>query len=159
VRDWVLDHATPKSGETVLDVGCGDGLIAFEALERVGEQGMVIFSDISQDLLDRCRVLAAEIGVLDRRSSTSAAIAWGVLHKVLNDYCPHHATGVGCPAWAIAHAASFGSVESAVQRSGIRAVGRIPTPAQASSRSLRADRAWPGRRRRHVRGSGPSRRG
>jgi hypothetical protein len=25
VRDRVLDHAAPKPGETVLDVGCGDG--------------------------------------------------------------------------------------------------------------------------------------
>ena len=37
----------------MLDVECGDGLIAFGALDRVGEEGVVIFSDISQDLLAR----------------------------------------------------------------------------------------------------------
>jgi arsenite methyltransferase len=73
VRDRVLDHAAPKLGETVLDVGCGDGLIAFGALERVGEQGTVIFSDISQDLLDHCQHLATQMGVLDRCQFVHAA--------------------------------------------------------------------------------------
>ncbi|MDP9285207.1 MAG: class I SAM-dependent methyltransferase [Actinomycetota bacterium] len=36
VRDRVLERAEIQPGETVLDVGCGDGLIAFGALERVG---------------------------------------------------------------------------------------------------------------------------
>jgi arsenite methyltransferase len=58
VRDRVLDGAEVRDGETVLDVGCGDGLIAFGALERVGEGGRVIFSDVSQDLLDVSRELA-----------------------------------------------------------------------------------------------------
>jgi arsenite methyltransferase len=50
----------------VLDVGAGDGLIAFGALERLGPSGQVIFSDISQDLLDHCRAAAAAEGLLDR---------------------------------------------------------------------------------------------
>jgi arsenite methyltransferase len=53
-RDRILEHATVAEGETILDVGCGDGLIAFGALDRVGKEGLVIFSDISQDLLDHC---------------------------------------------------------------------------------------------------------
>jgi len=53
-------------GDAVLDVGCGDGLIAFGALEKVGPTGRVVFSDISQDLLDHCRVLAEQLGVLNR---------------------------------------------------------------------------------------------
>jgi ubiquinone/menaquinone biosynthesis C-methylase UbiE len=66
VRDRVLDNAALAAGDTLLDVGCGDGLIAFGALDRVGESGTVIFSDISRDLLDHCRQLAADAGVLDR---------------------------------------------------------------------------------------------
>ena len=66
IRDRVLDHAGLREGETLLDVGCGDGLIAFGALERVGPSGMVIFSDISQDLLDHSHALAEQMGVLDR---------------------------------------------------------------------------------------------
>ena len=56
VRDRVLDRAGVRGGEIVLDVGCGDGLIAFGALERGARR--VIFSDISSDLLDVCRELA-----------------------------------------------------------------------------------------------------
>jgi arsenite methyltransferase len=66
VRDQVLEHAKIKEGEAVLDVGCGDGLIAFGALDSVGEQGTVLFSDISQDLLDYCQTLAEQLHVLDR---------------------------------------------------------------------------------------------
>jgi arsenite methyltransferase len=33
-RDKVLDLARVREGEIVLDVGCGEGLIAFGALER-----------------------------------------------------------------------------------------------------------------------------
>jgi len=65
-RDRILEHAAIAEGERVLDVGCGDGLIAFGALDRVGEEGQVIFSDISQDLLDHCRSLAQQLQALER---------------------------------------------------------------------------------------------
>ena len=66
VRDRVLRNATLTGGETLLDVGAGDGLIAFGALKLVGEGGRVVFSDISQYLLDHSRSLARQMGVLDR---------------------------------------------------------------------------------------------
>ncbi len=66
VRDRVLDNAGVSEGDAVLDVGAGNGLIAFGALGRVGERVTMIFSDISRDLLDRCRELAERMGVLDR---------------------------------------------------------------------------------------------
>ena len=66
MRDRVLAHAQVAPGDTLLDVGAGDGLIAFGALPLVGEHGTVVFSDISQDLLDHCRQLAQQAGVLDR---------------------------------------------------------------------------------------------
>ena len=66
LRNDLLDRARLKPGETVLDVGTGDGLIAFGALDRVGVTGRVIFSDISRDLLDRCREAVAAEGLLDR---------------------------------------------------------------------------------------------
>jgi ubiquinone/menaquinone biosynthesis C-methylase UbiE len=64
-REQVLTHAHLKAGDVFLDVGTGTGLIAFGALELVGEQGQVLFSDISQDVLDHCQALAAERGVLE----------------------------------------------------------------------------------------------
>jgi arsenite methyltransferase len=66
VRDTVLDRARLQPGDTVLDVGAGDGLIAFGALERLGPSGQVIFSDVSQDLIEHCRKAAAAEGLLDR---------------------------------------------------------------------------------------------
>jgi len=66
VRERVLEGARLADGETLLDVGCGDGLIGFGALERLGERGRVVFTDVSQDLLDHCRSLAEELGVADR---------------------------------------------------------------------------------------------
>lgn len=60
VRDRVLDNAGPLEGATLLDVGTGDGLIGLEALERVGAGGSVIFSDISEALLEQVRAAAGE---------------------------------------------------------------------------------------------------
>lgn len=65
-RDRVLGNAGMGEGDTLLDVGAGDGLISFGALDLVGEKGRVIFSDVSQDLLDHSRELAEEMRVLDR---------------------------------------------------------------------------------------------
>jgi ubiquinone/menaquinone biosynthesis C-methylase UbiE len=59
VRDRVLANARVGPSDAVLDVGTGDGLIGFAALDLVGDEGRVIFSDISDDLLARCRQLAA----------------------------------------------------------------------------------------------------
>lgn len=64
VRDRVLDNAVLREGETLLDVGCGNGLIPFGALERGA--GEVVFADISAPLLDDCRALAADTGLSDR---------------------------------------------------------------------------------------------
>jgi arsenite methyltransferase len=64
VRDKVLDRAGFAVGESLLDVGCGEGLIGFGALERGADQ--VIFSDISQDLLDFCCETAEALGVSSR---------------------------------------------------------------------------------------------
>jgi arsenite methyltransferase len=58
IRERVLEGARIQDGDTVLDAGCGDGLIGFGALPLVGERGTVIFDDISEELLDVCRSIA-----------------------------------------------------------------------------------------------------
>jgi arsenite methyltransferase len=64
VRDRVLDSAELRAGETLLDVGCGNGLIGFGGLERGA--GDVVFADVSRPLLDDCKQLAAAAKLLDR---------------------------------------------------------------------------------------------
>lgn len=65
IRDKVLSRVRLGENGTLLDVGCGDGLIGFGALETF--QGCrVIFSDISEDLLRHAEALAQEMGVRDR---------------------------------------------------------------------------------------------
>jgi len=75
VRDKVLDRTWLAPGETLLDAGSGEGLIGFGGLERGA--GHVVFADISQDLLELCRVAADGLGCPSaaascmRRSRTS----------------------------------------------------------------------------------------
>jgi ubiquinone/menaquinone biosynthesis C-methylase UbiE len=70
-REKVLDRAGLAVGETLLDIGCGEGLIAFGALERGA--GHVVFSDISTDLLELCRETAGALGLVDRCSFVRAS--------------------------------------------------------------------------------------
>ena len=66
VRDRLLANADVGEGDTLLDVGTGSGLIAFRALELVGPTGRVVFCDISDELIDHCRRLAAVSDLTDR---------------------------------------------------------------------------------------------
>ena len=65
IQDQVLDRGGVGKGDDVVDVGCGDGLIAFGALDRVGSIGHVIFSDVSTALLEHCRSLATDLDLDD----------------------------------------------------------------------------------------------
>jgi ubiE/COQ5 methyltransferase family len=58
VRDHLLKKAGLEEGKVVLDVGAGEGLIGFGALERIGITGRVVFSDISEALLDVALLLS-----------------------------------------------------------------------------------------------------
>lgn len=71
VRERLLDRARFADGESLLDVGCGEGLIGFGALARGAKK--VTFSDISTDLLAFCREAAADLGVLGRCAFAEAS--------------------------------------------------------------------------------------
>ena len=55
VLDLVLDAAQLKSGDQVLDVGCGAGTSTALAAQAVGADGSATGVDISQPLLDQAR--------------------------------------------------------------------------------------------------------
>jgi arsenite methyltransferase len=73
VRDRILDRGQLRQGDTVLDVGTGQGLLGLAALDRVGAEGRVIFSDVSQPSLDDCRAEVDRLGALDRSSFVRAS--------------------------------------------------------------------------------------
>lgn len=66
IRDRVLLGGHIAPGDVVLDVGCGDGLIGFGALPLVGGTGQVVFTDISEELLEACRRIALQLAVSER---------------------------------------------------------------------------------------------
>jgi ubiquinone/menaquinone biosynthesis C-methylase UbiE len=61
--DIVLDGARLAAGETLLDIGAGDGLIGFRAIARIGPSLSVILTDISAPLLRHARKLAEATGI------------------------------------------------------------------------------------------------
>lgn len=63
VRDKVLARAGLKSGDTVMDIGSGTGLLAFGAHMILNGDGKVIVSDAFPDCLDACRRIAQHCGI------------------------------------------------------------------------------------------------
>ena len=63
VRDVILVYAEIMPHETIIDIGCGTGLLAFRALELQGCKGKVIFSDKFQDCLDDCKKILDDSNV------------------------------------------------------------------------------------------------
>jgi arsenite methyltransferase len=72
LRKRLLKKAGLAEGKVVLDVGAGEGLIGFGALEMIGATGRVIFSDISERLVEFTRAAAEQMGVLDRCTFVTA---------------------------------------------------------------------------------------
>ena len=52
-----------QPGETVLDMGSGAGLDCFLAAQQVGESGIVIGVDFTQDMIDRAEENATKLGL------------------------------------------------------------------------------------------------
>lgn len=56
----LLGMADLQQGERVLDIACGTGLVTFRAVEKVGPEGEVIGTDISEAMVASARETAAE---------------------------------------------------------------------------------------------------
>jgi ubiquinone/menaquinone biosynthesis C-methylase UbiE len=53
--EQIVAHAAIRSGERVVDVGCGTGIVARVAAEQVGANGSVVGVDINEQMLDVAR--------------------------------------------------------------------------------------------------------
>jgi arsenite methyltransferase len=58
--DRVLDAAQLSPGMTLADIGAGEGLIAFRAIDRIGPSLSVILTDISAPMLRHSEALAVQ---------------------------------------------------------------------------------------------------
>jgi SAM-dependent methyltransferase len=58
VADILIDRAKPKTGERVIDVGCGSGVTSIAFAQKVGPSGHVFGIDVSGPMLDRARATA-----------------------------------------------------------------------------------------------------
>lgn len=88
VRDVILVYAELKPYETVIDIGCGTGLLAFKALEMQECKGKVIFSDMFQDCLDDCKQILDDAGITEGYEFLQCpvehiALPEGSVHKAL----------------------------------------------------------------------------
>lgn len=63
IADRVLDAAHLAPGMRLADIGAGEGILAFRALERIGPSLSVLLTDISASMLSHAQALAVERGV------------------------------------------------------------------------------------------------
>lgn len=72
VRDRILGMAAPQTGETVIDLGSGTGLLGLEAARLVGPEGCVVCLDVSGPAL---RTAAAQATIGCERFAVAEALA------------------------------------------------------------------------------------
>jgi arsenite methyltransferase len=72
MREHILERAGIRAGDAILDVGTGQGLLGLGALERSAPDGRVIFSDISEPLLEDCRDAVAQVSATTRSTFVRA---------------------------------------------------------------------------------------
>lgn len=89
IRRWIVDRLDPRPGQTVLELAAGAGDTGFEVAQKLGEDGRLITSDISQQMLDAARERAAARGISNvefrlidaQRIEAEDASVDGVIHR------------------------------------------------------------------------------
>src|SRR6185436_1621755 len=56
----LLQLANIKSGEKIIDIACGTGLVSFPAAEQAGDKGFVLANDISDKMVETGTAIAKE---------------------------------------------------------------------------------------------------
>ena len=60
-----IENANLKSGEIVLDLGCGKGMDVFKACKIVGKEGLVIGVDRLSEMVERANYIRGKKGFLN----------------------------------------------------------------------------------------------
>ena len=78
VNDWIHAHVDPQPGQTFLDIAAGPGDLGLEIAERLGDEGRVISSDFSSEMLEVARRNGEARGAptWSTRSSTPSGWTW-----------------------------------------------------------------------------------
>ncbi|MCG8547475.1 MAG: methyltransferase domain-containing protein, partial [Alphaproteobacteria bacterium] len=66
-QSLMMDLAALQPGERVLDVACGTGLVSFRIADAVGNEGAVVGTDISGEMVEAARRLAAARNIANAR--------------------------------------------------------------------------------------------
>lgn len=93
INGWLVDQVGPQPGDSILDVAAGTGDLGFAAAQRVGEEGKVLCTDFSPEMVEAARrngeraglsnvefrVLDAERMDLDDGSFDGVLCRWGYM--------------------------------------------------------------------------------
>jgi SAM-dependent methyltransferase len=63
VNDWLVDKADPQPGQTILEIAAGTGDLGFSVAERVGEEGRVISTDFTPEMVGVARANGQALGL------------------------------------------------------------------------------------------------
>ena len=76
IANLVISVADPRPGERVLDIGCGTGALSLLAANRVGPDGRVLATDISEPMLARAAERGAGLTQLNTCLADAAVADW-----------------------------------------------------------------------------------
>lgn len=63
VREWLIGRIRPRPGETVLELGAGTGETGFEAAALLGDDGQLVSTDFSPEMVEVARRRGTELGL------------------------------------------------------------------------------------------------
>jgi ubiquinone/menaquinone biosynthesis C-methylase UbiE len=69
----VLDFVGPHRGETILDLGCGNGMLTLEAAKRVGAEGTVHAVDVQEKMIDLLNMRLSQTDLQNVKAHVSPA--------------------------------------------------------------------------------------
>ena len=86
-QQLLLDMAALEPGARVLDVACGTGLVSMRAAERIGADGHLLGTDISERMVEAAAAIAADNGFhharFERMDAEDLAVDEGTFDVVL----------------------------------------------------------------------------